>query len=38
MYTKLEEDYGLAKRAMDIYDRGTQSVADEDKFEVCLIS
>ena len=38
MYVKLEEDYGLAKRAMDIYDRGTQSVADEDKFEVCLIS
>jgi len=35
MYAKLEEDYGLAKRAMDIYDRGTQSVADEDKYEVC---
>jgi len=38
MYAKLEEDYGLAKRAMDVYDRGTQSVADEDKFEVCLLS
>ena len=37
MYAKLEEDYGLAKRAMDIYDRATQSVADGDKFEVCLL-
>lgn len=34
MYAKLEEDYGLAKRAMSIFDRATQAVADEDKFEV----
>lgn len=34
MYSKLEEEHGLAKRAMDIYDRGTRLVADEDKFEV----
>ena len=34
MYAKLEEDYGLAKRAMGIYERSTQVVADEDKFEV----
>lgn len=34
MYAKLEEDYGLAKRAMSIYERATQVVADEDKFEV----
>lgn len=34
MYAKLEEEHGLAKRAMNIYDRGTRSVADEDKFEV----
>src|SRR5271154_4276016 len=30
----MEEEYGLAKRAMLIYERSTQTVADEDKFEV----
>ena len=34
MYAQLEEEYGLAKRAMSIYDRATQVVEDEDKFEV----
>jgi len=34
MYTQLEEEYGLAKRAMSIYERATQVVVDEDKFEV----
>ncbi|KIJ60637.1 hypothetical protein HYDPIDRAFT_160583 [Hydnomerulius pinastri MD-312] len=34
MYGKLEEDHGLAKRAMSIYERATQVVADEDKFEM----
>jgi pre-mRNA-splicing factor SYF1 len=34
MYAKLEEDFGLAKRSMSIFDRATQAVADEDKFEV----
>ncbi|KAH7877925.1 protein prenylyltransferase [Lentinula edodes] len=37
MYAKLEEDYGLAKRAMSIYDRATQVVADEDRFEMFTI-
>jgi pre-mRNA-splicing factor SYF1 len=36
MYAQLEEDHGLAKRAMSIYDRATQVVADVDKFEVCV--
>jgi hypothetical protein len=36
MYAKLEEDFGLARRSMAIFDRATQVVADEDKFEVCL--
>jgi len=36
MYAKLEEDFGLAKRAMGIYERATEIVADEDKFEVRL--
>jgi pre-mRNA-splicing factor SYF1 len=34
MYAKLEEDYGLAKRAMAIYERAAGVIADEDKFEV----
>jgi pre-mRNA-splicing factor SYF1 len=34
MYAQLEEEYGLAKRAMGVYDRATQVVQDEDKFEV----
>lgn len=35
MYATFEEDHGLAKRAMAVYDRATQVVNDEDKFEVC---
>ena len=34
MYSQLEEEYGLAKRAMSIYDRATQVVENEEKFEV----
>ncbi|KDQ60630.1 hypothetical protein JAAARDRAFT_151180 [Jaapia argillacea MUCL 33604] len=37
MYAKLEEDHGLAKRAMTIYDRATRVVMDEDKFEMFTI-
>ncbi|KAF8905990.1 spliceosome complex protein [Gymnopilus junonius] len=37
MYAQLEEDYGLAKRSMAIYERATQVVADEDKFEMFSI-
>ncbi|KAG9082328.1 pre-mRNA-splicing factor syf1, partial [Ceratobasidium sp. UAMH 11750] len=37
MYAKLEEEHGLAKRAMDVYDRATQVVADQDKFEMFTI-
>ncbi|KAF9228668.1 protein prenylyltransferase [Gyrodon lividus] len=37
MYSKLEEDYGLAKRAMSIHERATQVVADQDKFEMFTI-
>ena len=33
-YAQLEEEYGLAKRAMSIYDRATQVVENEEKFEV----
>lgn len=38
MYAKLEEDFGLAKRSMSIFDRATQLVADEDKFEVRVVN
>ncbi|KAF8969894.1 hypothetical protein BDZ97DRAFT_1902300 [Flammula alnicola] len=37
MYAQLEEDYGLAKRSMSIYERATQVVSDEDKFEMFTI-
>ncbi|KAF9458638.1 hypothetical protein BDZ94DRAFT_1270105 [Collybia nuda] len=37
MYAKLEEDFGLAKRSMAIFDRATQVVADDDKFEMFTI-
>ena len=32
MYAQLEEEHGLAKRAMKIYERATEIVADADKF------
>ena len=34
LYAQLEEEHGLAKRAMTIYDRATQAIENEDKFEV----
>ncbi|PPQ78538.1 hypothetical protein CVT25_011810 [Psilocybe cyanescens] len=37
MYAQLEEDFGLAKRSMAIYERATQVVSDEDKFEMFSI-
>ncbi|RDX48275.1 protein prenylyltransferase [Lentinus brumalis] len=37
MYATFEEEHGLAKRAMSIYDRATNAVADEDKFELFTI-
>lgn len=36
MFAQLEEEHGLAKRAMSIYDRATRAVKPEDKFEVSL--
>ncbi|ORX48364.1 TPR-like protein [Piromyces finnis] len=34
MFAKVEEDYGLTRHAMRIYDRATQAVSDEDRLEV----
>lgn len=36
MFAQLEEEHGLAKRAMAIYDRATRAVKPEDRFEVRL--
>lgn len=38
MYATYEEDHGLIKRAMAVYDRATKVVADADKFEVSRIA
>ncbi|KAL7424970.1 pre-mRNA-splicing factor syf1 [Cryptotrichosporon argae] len=37
MYAKLEEEHGLAKRAMGIYDRAASTVQDADRFEMFTI-
>ncbi|KAJ3412240.1 pre-mRNA-splicing factor syf1 [Chytridiales sp. JEL 0842] len=34
MYAKLEEDYGLARHAMKIYDRSTSAVSREDRADM----
>lgn len=33
-YAKLEEDYGLAGRAMAVYDRATKAVPDTEKMTI----
>jgi pre-mRNA-splicing factor SYF1 len=33
-YAKLEEDYGLARHAMKVYDRATKAVPDHEKMEI----
>ena len=34
MYGQFEEDHGLARRAMNIYNRATEAVETQDRFEV----
>jgi len=36
-YAKLEEDFGLAKNAMKIYDRATRAVTEENRYEMFQI-
>jgi pre-mRNA-splicing factor SYF1 len=36
MYAQLEEEHGLAKRAMNIYDRAASAVQDADKFDASI--
>lgn len=33
-YAKLEEDFGLARHAMAVYERATKSVADSEKMSI----
>jgi hypothetical protein len=35
LYAKLEEEHGLSRHAMAIYDRATKAVPAEEQFEVC---
>ena len=37
MYAKLEEEHGLAKRSMGIYDRACTTVQEKDRFEMYTI-
>jgi pre-mRNA-splicing factor SYF1 len=34
LYGNLEEQHGLARHAMRIYERATKAVSDEDRFEM----
>ncbi|KAJ4833905.1 hypothetical protein Tsubulata_032939 [Turnera subulata] len=36
-YAKLEEEYGLAKRAMEVYDQATKAVPNNEKFSMYQI-
>lgn len=37
LYAKFEEDYGLARRSMDIYQRACDAVSPSDKYEMYLV-
>ncbi len=37
LYAQLEEDHGLARHAMAMYDRGTKAVTPDEQFEVPLM-
>lgn len=34
LYAKLEEEHGLARHAMAVYDRATRAVLPEEQYEV----
>lgn len=37
LYAKLEEEHGLARHAMSVYERATSAVLPEERFEVILL-
>ena len=38
LYVKLEEDYGLTRRAMSVYERATEAVLPEEQYDVCHVT
>lgn len=36
LYAKLEEKHGLARHAMAVYERATEAVLPEEKFDVTI--
>ena len=38
LYAKLEEDYGLTRRAMSVYERATEAVLPEEQYDVCHVT
>lgn len=37
MYAKLEEDYGLSRHAMAVYERATKAVPKSEQYEVSTV-
>ncbi|GAM18696.1 hypothetical protein SAMD00019534_018710 [Acytostelium subglobosum LB1] len=37
MYANMEEQFGLARHSMDVYDRATKNVAEEDRYNMYLL-
>ena len=37
LYAKLEEECGLARHAMSVYERATKAVLPEEQFDVCHV-
>lgn len=37
LYAKLEEEHGLARHAMSVYERATNAVLPEEKFDVMFL-
>ena len=37
LFAKLEEEHGLARHAMTVYDRATKAVPADEQLEVCSL-
>ena len=37
MFSKLEEDFGLSRHAMAVYERATKAVPKNERYEVCVV-
>lgn len=38
MYARFEEEHGLARRAMRVYDMLVKAVPPEERYDVCILS